>query len=346
MQRKRGTPAAGLAGSADAPFGPGITDASDSYFSQELAVGLQTAQSVGWSPEQPAEILLDRGKYTWPVAGGPAIDAISLARHAAMCDDGSGPADLTTLAEQSRGAARVGRPARRRRQPRHPPAPRADHRRARPALGHVQAVLRRRTRSAVLDAGVLAQGHHPLLRRRRLRGLRRLGRADRAGARDAAAVPPLHRREPEGLSRTRRQDHHDGAGDRPRCGHAAGRGLRRGRADCSNVAKSTDKDCIFLLGPHPGMEAAGGRLRPQGDDAAAWRRNSDSPRRFLAELDRLLPKGARPPAAREGRGSRLRAALAGAAAPEPGARGDARPRTAETAHAPDQRDPGQRRRRR
>jgi CRISPR-associated protein Csm1 len=103
MQRKRGTPAAGLAGSADAPFGPGITDASDDYFSRELAVGLQTAQSVGWSPEQPAEVLLDRGKYTWPVAGGPAADAISLARHAAMCDDGSGPADLATLAQRAQG---------------------------------------------------------------------------------------------------------------------------------------------------------------------------------------------------------------------------------------------------
>ena len=55
-------------------------------------------------------------------------------------------------------------------------------------------------------AGVLAQGEHPLFRRRRLRGLRRLGRVDPAGARDAAAVPPLHRREPEGLSRPRGQD--------------------------------------------------------------------------------------------------------------------------------------------
>ena len=38
-----------------------------SYVEEKLA--------VGWSPEQPAEILLDRGKYTWPVAGGVVVDA-------------------------------------------------------------------------------------------------------------------------------------------------------------------------------------------------------------------------------------------------------------------------------
>ena len=45
---------------------------------------------------------------------------------------------------------------------------------------------------------------HHLFRRRRFRRLRLLGRADRAGARSAAPVPPLHGREPEGFSRAPR----------------------------------------------------------------------------------------------------------------------------------------------
>ena len=76
-----------------------------------------------------------------------------------------------------RGLPGVGRTARRRGQFRHPHAPAAKHRRVRADFGALQAVLRRRSGSALLAARVLAQGEPAAHRRRRFRGLWRLGRA-------------------------------------------------------------------------------------------------------------------------------------------------------------------------
>ena len=103
MQRKRGTPAAGLTQDAFAPFDHTRDGESDGYFTRDMAGALQTAQSIGWSPEEPGKVLVDAGKYTWPLAGSPSADPISLARHAAMYDDGRAPADLATLAGRAQG---------------------------------------------------------------------------------------------------------------------------------------------------------------------------------------------------------------------------------------------------
>lgn len=109
LQPKLGTPAAelGLEFLRREPPGPDPT--VESYFSETLALGLPGAQSAGWSPEQPATMLLDGGKHSWPLTGGPAApDAISLARHTAASEDGHRPATLAELAERAQGRRTFG----------------------------------------------------------------------------------------------------------------------------------------------------------------------------------------------------------------------------------------------
>ena len=60
------------------------------------------------------------------------------------------------------------------------------------------------------------------------RDLRILGCPDSAGTRVAAIVSPLHRGKPQGFSRSRSQDHHDGASACARIGHTDRRSLRTG----------------------------------------------------------------------------------------------------------------------
>ena len=171
-----------------------------------------------------------------------------LARHAAPSDDGKQAAPVQTLARRAQGRSIWGvlrgdvdnfglRLRRVHSIEEHVPLSRA-----------LQAVLRGRAGSAVLAAGVLAQGQHHLFGRRRFRGLRVVGRADRAGARGAAAVPSLHRRESEGVSRAPEgktismaialapETYYPLAA----VYEEAGRNL--------DLAKSADKDCIYLLG--------------------------------------------------------------------------------------------------
>jgi CRISPR-associated protein Csm1 len=73
------------------------------YFSGELAVDLQSAQNAGWSPEQPGKVLVGAGKHMWPLAPGPSPELIAMARHAATSDDGAAPASLSALAGRAEG---------------------------------------------------------------------------------------------------------------------------------------------------------------------------------------------------------------------------------------------------
>src|SRR5439155_6405805 len=99
-------------------------------------------------------------------------------------------------------ASRMGRAARRRGWFRCAPATLEYDRGARAGVRAVQAVFRRRAGSALLASGILEKGNDPVLRWGRFRRLRRLGRPALARPRIAAPVSPLHRREPEGFSRT------------------------------------------------------------------------------------------------------------------------------------------------
>ena len=94
MQLLRGTPAAGFAASAPAPE-------AGEYFAQQLGWKLRDAQEVGWSPETPGRILLGAGKHAWSLAG--SAEAIPFARHAAPNADGAEPASTGELAARASG---------------------------------------------------------------------------------------------------------------------------------------------------------------------------------------------------------------------------------------------------
>ncbi|HSW49608.1 MAG TPA: hypothetical protein VLH09_05500 [Bryobacteraceae bacterium] len=103
MLRRRGTPAASLGAATFAPFeGPAGASAAE-YFEKDLSLDLQTAPEVGWSPEAPGKVLAGEGKYRWPLSSALSMDAIAIARHAAMSDDGAAAAGLDTLASRAQG---------------------------------------------------------------------------------------------------------------------------------------------------------------------------------------------------------------------------------------------------
>lgn len=108
MQRKRGTPGAGLGPEAFLPAVELTTTASREYFSDRLGLDLLTADSAGWSPENPGKVLPGEGKYVWTMASSISPDGILLARHAALDDDGRKPASLARLAARAQGRATWG----------------------------------------------------------------------------------------------------------------------------------------------------------------------------------------------------------------------------------------------
>jgi CRISPR-associated protein Csm1 len=93
MGRRRAAPAAGRTPDFFAPFRSQTTFDLDGYFDL-LARGLRIAQNVGWSPDQPGRVLLEEGKYTWPLDG--SSEAIPFVRHEAPTEEGgfSTPAQL------------------------------------------------------------------------------------------------------------------------------------------------------------------------------------------------------------------------------------------------------------
>ncbi len=104
MQRRRWAPLSAPGPETFAPFEAESAGAEEGYFRQELAVALQGASEVGWSPDEPARVTLGGGKHCWPLAGTPAQDAIVIARHAATCEETAEPAGLETLARRAQGA--------------------------------------------------------------------------------------------------------------------------------------------------------------------------------------------------------------------------------------------------
>jgi CRISPR-associated protein Csm1 len=97
LQRKLAAPAIGCTPETFAPFTESAPAGESAYF-MDLAAGLWQAESAGWNPEAPAQILLGAGKHTWNLR-----DEIPLARHAAPAEDGATPADLAQLAARAEG---------------------------------------------------------------------------------------------------------------------------------------------------------------------------------------------------------------------------------------------------
>jgi len=102
MDQRRGTPAA--QGFDAAPLKN--ESGAEEYFARQLGARLRDAESAGWSPETPGRILVGSGKQTWSLGG--ATDALPFARHAAPSDDGREPATTATLGERATGLATWG----------------------------------------------------------------------------------------------------------------------------------------------------------------------------------------------------------------------------------------------
>jgi len=95
MDHLRGTP--GFEAAPGAPSG-----VSQEYFASQLGMRLRDAESAGWSPETPGRILIGEGKHVWNLAGS-STEALPFARHAAPSDDGREPASTSVLAARSTG---------------------------------------------------------------------------------------------------------------------------------------------------------------------------------------------------------------------------------------------------
>lgn len=94
MDHRRGTPG------FEAPLSP-PGDAAQDYFARQLGMRLRDAESTGWSPETPGRLHIGQGKHVWSLAGSP--DALPFARHAAPSNDGREPASTSALAARATG---------------------------------------------------------------------------------------------------------------------------------------------------------------------------------------------------------------------------------------------------
>lgn len=96
FQRKQGTPLAGTAFEAE----PAAAKSNPELF-ENVGRALRDATSVGWSPDAPAEISTTGGKHVWPIGSSP--DSIPLARHTALTEDGHQAATAPVLASRAEG---------------------------------------------------------------------------------------------------------------------------------------------------------------------------------------------------------------------------------------------------
>jgi CRISPR-associated protein Csm1 len=94
MTRLRGTP---WSEQSSIPSDP----SADAYFEGQLGWKLRDAETVAWSPETPGRILVGEGKHVWTLTGSP--DSLPFARHAAPNDAGTEPASTETLASRAAG---------------------------------------------------------------------------------------------------------------------------------------------------------------------------------------------------------------------------------------------------
>src|SRR5579862_1981117 len=101
MDRRRHAPAAERGGDFFATAVPEPDPATEQYFSEQLGFSVRDAEKVTWSPETPGRVLTGGGKHEWPLSA--STDAIPFARHAAPSDDGREPASTAVLAERATG---------------------------------------------------------------------------------------------------------------------------------------------------------------------------------------------------------------------------------------------------
>ena len=200
LDRKQDAPLAGDASTAFAPYTPANRAEADAYFAKELAANVRQAATVGWSPETPGKVIVNGGKHSWGLTSNLSPDGIMVARHAAPSDDGKTVAPVQTLARRAQGRSIWG-------------VLRGDVdnfglrlRRVHSIEEHVPlSVLYKQFFAGELEVicsmpefwrkvTIIYSGGDDFA----VYGV--VGCADRPGARGAAPVPPLHRRESEGIS--------------------------------------------------------------------------------------------------------------------------------------------------
>jgi CRISPR-associated protein Csm1 len=93
LERRRGTPVFAPPAPADA--------AAEDYFVTELGFPLHDAAAVAWSPEHPGRVTTVAGKHAWPLTA--STEALPLARHTAPNDADAGPASTGELALRAGG---------------------------------------------------------------------------------------------------------------------------------------------------------------------------------------------------------------------------------------------------
>lgn len=101
LQRKENLPVAEAGPAYFTPAAAEVVSGFDPYFIHEMGRKLRECQSVGWSSEAPADIVLGGGKYEWPLREGD--DAVPLARQAALTGDGAAIATTAELAQRAEG---------------------------------------------------------------------------------------------------------------------------------------------------------------------------------------------------------------------------------------------------
>lgn len=101
MQRRRGAPVAHRDASFFAPTNPEDATVNEQYF-ENLRNQLLEGQRVGWSPEQPGHVLVNEGKHTWMIDN--TQDAIPFLNHDALTDEHI-PAAPAQLAARAKGRA-------------------------------------------------------------------------------------------------------------------------------------------------------------------------------------------------------------------------------------------------
>jgi len=103
LNARRDAPLAGSADSVFQPYQPAPQSEADQYFARELGARVREAAQIGWSPENPGKVTPGEGRHTWSITPNLSPDGIMLARHAAPTDDGKAAAPVQTLARRAQG---------------------------------------------------------------------------------------------------------------------------------------------------------------------------------------------------------------------------------------------------
>jgi CRISPR-associated protein Csm1 len=108
LQVHRNAPLAQAGPAAFQPIAAPARSDADHYFAKELGAKVRQAAAVGWSPENPGKVTPGEGKHTWALTSNLSPDGIMLAKHAAPSDDGKSTAPVQTLARRAQGRSAWG----------------------------------------------------------------------------------------------------------------------------------------------------------------------------------------------------------------------------------------------